>query len=109
MSSRMTGLELLRVFESETSTNPDQIVAMLWFSGANNIHKKKSTWINLRSSVKAGDLVKSIYGLQLLGIIVDVDPLRQPLHDDGVIVVMLDIGVLWRASPDAWKVVNESR
>jgi hypothetical protein len=75
--------------------------------------------------MKVGDLVKSIYGherhpnrrkrhkAESLGIIVDVDPLRQPLHDTchavNEIVVMLDNGVIWHANPDAWEVVNESR
>ena len=76
--------------------------------------------------MKVGDLVKSIYGhdrhpnrrkrlkAESVGIIVDVDPLRQqPLHGNfhavNEIVVMLDNGVLWHANPDAWEVVNENQ
>ena len=68
--------------------------------------------------MKVGDIVESIYGLQRhkigsFGIIVDVDPLRQPMHSAfhavNEVVVMLDSGLLWYASPDAWKVINGSR
>ena len=68
--------------------------------------------------MKVGDLVESIHdipqrGEQSTGIIVDIDPLRRgkSSHITAVneIVVMLDNGVLWHASPDTWKIINESR
>ena len=68
--------------------------------------------------MKVGDLVESIYGLERhkagsFGIIVDIDPLRRgrhgPFRAANEIVVLLDNGVLWYASPSAWKVKNESR
>jgi len=70
--------------------------------------------------VKVGDLVQSIHDIpqrtgirRPAGIIVDIDPLRRgrhgPFQTVNEIVVMLDNGVLWHASPSAWKVKNESR
>ena len=69
--------------------------------------------------MKVGDIVESIYGPTgrpqpgSLGLIVDIDPLRQTMHCHfqtvNEIVVMLDNGVLWHASPSAWEVISESR
>jgi hypothetical protein len=68
--------------------------------------------------MKVGDIVESIHDIQQrgernVGIIVDIDPLRRglggPYTAVNEIVVLLDNGVLWHASPSAWKVKNESR
>jgi len=66
--------------------------------------------------VKAGDLVESIHDIHQLGernvgIIVDIDPLRRgrqgPFQAVNEIVIMLDNGEMWHASPSAWKVISE--
>jgi hypothetical protein len=68
--------------------------------------------------MKVGDIVESVHdiqqrGEQNIGVIVDIDPLRRgrhgPFQAANEIVVLLDNGVLWHASPSAWKVKNESR
>jgi len=80
--------------------------------------------------MKVGDLVKFIHGIRpttdsvidqyrtnrephkgSFGIIVDIDPLRRGLDchfaATNEIVVMLDSGELWYASPDAWSMTND--
>ena len=68
--------------------------------------------------MKVGNLVESTHGFPTcpegsLGIIIDIDPLRRETGKGNFtaaneIVVMLDNGEMWHASPSAWKVKNEN-